>query len=364
MSRLSDPLHHELSTDVRQRESSWPRNAWYLAAWRSEIGEKPLARTILNDPIVLFRAPDGRIAALEDRCCHRGAPLSFGVVVPAGIRCGYHGMTFAADGHCVAIPGQDTIPPQARVRSYPVVARQEFVWVWLGDPGKADQQQIVGFPPADAVMGGSRQYGMMPIRCNYMLLIDNLMDLTHIPFVHGNTIGGNTTMDLIDARVESHRTERGVYFIRWTFGHTPPPLFVKILGLGPEVKIDRWQEFEFVAPASVIQCSGGLEVGRGALEKREQPGALSLRLFHGATPETENSCFYFWMRANSIPDDPQSVEVTLKEVAAVLAQDVAILEGQNRRLSAGPARALVDTKNDNLRITARRAVDRMIAAEA
>ena len=100
-------------------------------------------------------------------------------------------------------------------------------------------------------MVGSRQCGMLHIRCNYMLLIDNLMDLTHIPFVHGNTIGGKAQIDLIDAEVETRRTERGVQFIRWTMGHTPPPLFVKVLELEPGVKIDRWQEFEFVAPASV-----------------------------------------------------------------------------------------------------------------
>ncbi len=344
-------------------ERSWPRNAWYLAAWHDEIADRPVARTILGDEIVLFRAPGGRVAALEDRCCHRAAPLSMGAVAPNGLRCGYHGMTFAADGRCVSIPGQPSIPPQARVRSYPVAERAEFVWLWMGDPARADEGEIVEFPPKDALAGGSRQFGMLRIECNYMLLIDNLMDLTHIPFVHGNTIGGQAQMDLFDAAVEAERTERGVHFIRWTLGHTPPPLFVKVLELESGVKIDRWQEFEFVAPASVIQCSGGAVAGRGAQQNREQPGALSLRLFHGATPETENSCFYFWMRANSIPDDAKSVETILKEIKAVLAQDIAILEGQNRRLAAAPERKLVDVKNDNHRILARRAVEHLMAKE-
>jgi len=347
------------------RRSSWPRNAWYLAAWRDEIGEQPFARTLLNEPIVLFRAPDGKIAALEDRCCHRGAALSMGRLVPAGLRCGYHGMVFGADGRCVAIPGQDTIPPQARVLAYPVAERAQFTWIWMGDPAKADENAIPEYPPKDAQMGGTRQWGMLPIRCNYMLLIDNLMDLTHIPFVHGNTIGGEQQVDLIDsAKVDMRRTEQGVHFIRWTQGHLAPPLFQKVLELEPGARIDRWQEFEYVAPMSVIQCSGGALVGRGAMQHREQPGALSLRLFHGATPETEDSCFYFWMRANSIPDDPRAVAVVLKEIKAVLAQDVAILELQNDRLRADPARPLVDVKNDNLRILARRAVDRLIASEA
>jgi len=344
-------------------EAPWPRNAWYLAAWNGEIGDKPLARTLLGERIVLFRGTGGAIAALEDRCCHRAAPLSMGTVAPDGLQCGYHGMIFAADGRCVSIPGQESIPPQARIRSYPVVERQEFVWIWMGDADKADASEIVEFPPKSARRGDSRQHGVVPIACNYVLLIDNLMDLTHIPFVHGNTIGGRAQMDLLGAKVDAERTARGVHFIRWTLGHTPPPFFIKILGLGPDTKIDRWQEFEYIAPMSVLQWSGGLESGRGAQQEREQAGALSLRLFHGATPETENSCFYFWMRARSLPDDPASAALAIKEMERVLAQDVAMLEGQNARLAATRARPLVDIKNDNLRLMARRTLDRMISSE-
>lgn len=340
----------------------WPRNTWYLVAWASEIGAQPLARTILNEPIVLFRDADGKCAALEDRCCHRAAPLSMGAVVAEGVQCKYHGMIFAADGKCVWIPGQPTIPPQARVRSYPVLERQEFVWIWMGDADKADPRDIVEFPPAES-RPGSRQHGMVPVACNYLLLIDNLMDLTHIPFVHNNTLGGAAQIDLLEAKVTSERTPRGVHYLRWTFDHSPPPFHVKLMGIDPGTKIDRWQEFEYVAPMTVLQWAAGLQSGRGAEREREQPGALSLRLFHGATPETENSCFYFWMRANSLPDDPKSAETIVGEIRKVLAQDIAVLEGQNARLMRAPDRPLVDLKNDNLRIMARRALDRMIALE-
>src|SRR5689334_21863381 len=146
---------------------SWPRNGWYLAAWASEVGEQPLSRTILNEPIVLFRDANGKIGALEDRCCHRAAPLSMGAVVPGGLQCKYHGMVFAADGTCVSIPGQRSIPPQARVVSYPLVQRQEFIWIWMGDPKRANRDEIVDFPPAGS-RAGSHQHGMMSIKCNYM----------------------------------------------------------------------------------------------------------------------------------------------------------------------------------------------------
>src|SRR5882757_4446416 len=101
---------------LSRRPVGWPRelsmfirNAWYIAAWADELGQKPLARRICNDPVVLFRDRDGRPAALVDRCCHRSAPLSLGEVVSDGIQCGYHGLTFDGSGACVAIPGQSRI---------------------------------------------------------------------------------------------------------------------------------------------------------------------------------------------------------------------------------------------------------------
>ena len=276
-----------------ETDRSWPRNTWYLAAWSSELHDGPLARTVLNEHIVLYRDQNGTIAALEDRCCHCAAPLSMGRIVPKGLQCGYHGLTFGGDGKCVSIPGQDSIPPQARVKSYPVVARGEFVWIWMGNPEIADPQQLARFPPYDENKRGTHMHGMVPIKCNYMLLVDNLMDLTHILFVHRSSIGGGGEMELVNADVDVKRTELGLRYIRWMLGHTPPPIYITALCLGDGAKVDRWQEFEYVAPGSVLQWTGGMEVGRGARENREQNGSLSVRLYHGVTPETENSCFYF-----------------------------------------------------------------------
>ena len=352
---------------VAHAQKSWPRNAWYQAAWNSEITDKPLARRILNEPVVIFRGADGKVGVLEDRCCHRASPLSMGTVMPNGLQCGYHGMIFDADGKCVWIPGQDNIPPQARVRSYPTVERQEFVWVWMGDPEKADPSLIIDYPWNDDHKKWPHKHGMYHVKCNYMLLIDNLMDLTHIPFIHRNTIGGGSggPMEQINAKVEAKRTELGVHYIRWMLGHTPPPTYVKAAGFGPGVKVDRWQEFEYIAPGSVVQWTGALEVGRGAQENRDQDGGFSLRLYHGATPETENSCFYFWTPANGYQqDNPDATELLYKEIAYTFTEDLAFLEGQNARMLEDPGRVQVDVKHDTMRVHARRAIDRMIRADS
>jgi vanillate O-demethylase monooxygenase subunit len=347
-----------------ETEQPWPRNAWYQAAWSHEIGATPLARKILNELVVLFRGADGKVAALEDRCCHRGSALSMGAVVREGLQCGYHGMIFAGDGTCVHIPGQDTIPPQARVVSYPVVEKQEFVWIWMGDPALADPAAIVDFPWHDDAKNWPHKQGYSRVKCNYMLLLDNLMDLTHIPFIHRRTVGGGVIMEQVNAHMDVKRTPNGVHFIRWMLGITPPPTYVKGAGFPPGIKVDRWQDFEFMAPASVIQWTGALPVGRGAEQNRDQPGGFTLRMYHGGTPETDGVCHYFWSGANGYrTNEPEATEQLYNELASTFHEDIAFLETQYERIMANPRRPLVDIKHDSARIAMRRAIERMIREE-
>ncbi|RYD91560.1 MAG: aromatic ring-hydroxylating dioxygenase subunit alpha, partial [Sphingomonadales bacterium] len=133
------------------------RNAWYVAAWVQDLADgKPLAMTILDEPIVLYRTATGRVVALEDRCVHRLAPLSLGRCEGDNLRCMYHGLLFDPDGKCVEIPGQEMIPAKARVRAYPVVERHSWLWVWMGDPARADAAlvpPVIGHDDPDWIMG-------------------------------------------------------------------------------------------------------------------------------------------------------------------------------------------------------------------
>src|SRR5258708_6152703 len=125
-------------------------DAWYVAAWSDQLADRPLARVVLEQPVVLFRRGDGSPAALEDRCVHRRLPLSLGRIRGDALECGYHGLVFDTTGRCVKIPGQTTIPPGARVRSYPVVERHRCLWIWTGDPARADPAAIRNFHWLDA----------------------------------------------------------------------------------------------------------------------------------------------------------------------------------------------------------------------
>ena len=336
-------------------------DAWYLAAWSHEVGEAPLGRKLLGQDVVLFRGRDGRAAVLEDRCCHRAAPLTLGAVTEGGIRCGYHGLVFDGDGLCVDNPGEEIDRSLYRVRAFPVVERQHFVWVWMGDPDLADEDRIIDFPFHDLSDEWPFQYGRYGIDANYMFMIDNLMDLTHLGYVHGSTIGG-FPQSHVEATLETTPTETGVRFLRWMLDSPPPPSFVEVAGF--EGMVDRWSDFEYVAPSTVLQWGGALEVGRGAQENRDQQGGVSLRLVHHATPETETSCHYFWSVANrNCSVGSPAGRRFYDDIAAAFLEDKAVIEAQQATVSKNPGRALLYRRHDEAVAMARRALRRMRRAE-
>lgn len=337
------------------------RNAWYIGAWAHELGEKPLGRRLLGDPVVLFRDSSGTARALVDRCCHRSAPLSLGKVVEGGLECGYHGLVFDGVGKCVYIPGQEKIPQRAFVRSYPIIEKEEFVWIWMGDPAKADASKIIDYPYHTDYKKWPHKHGLYHIKASYTLLVDNLMDLTHIGYIHGNTIGGNP-MAHVQADMEMVPTENGLRFTRWMLNSAPPPTYSKAVDFPGNV--DRWQEFEYIAPGIIVQWSGAIDVGNNARENRDQPG-FSLRLLHGLTPETETTCHYFWSTANGYQqDNPQACELLFKEIGAAFLEDKEVVEGQQATMKELGDSGLVDIVSDRARIHMRRTIERLEREDA
>jgi|ERR1700722_9954058 len=333
------------------------RNAWYVAAWSDEIEAGPLARRICDEPIVLWRDAEGKVSALTDMCCHRGAPLHIGRVADDGLECGYHGLVFGADGVCVRIPGQDRIPERARVRSFPLVEQDQFLWIWMGDPAKADPASIVRYPWHNDTINWPHKHTMYHIKAAAMLMVDNLMDLTHLGYVHATTIGGNP-MAHVEAKMETVRTNLGLKFTRWMLNSVPPPTYIRAAGF--ENNIDRAQMFEFIAPGSILQLSAADEAGAFANGLPEN-SKLQFRLFHGLTPETDSTCFYFWSTANGFrADDPATTQSLFNEIAGAFLEDKTVVEGQQARLRELGESGLVDIVTDAARLHMRRTVDRLL----
>lgn len=338
------------------------RSAWYVAAWSDDLSKRPIARRICDEPVVLFRAPDGTVAALADYCCHRAAPLSAGSIVDAGLQCGYHGMIFDGTGACVHIPGQVHVPAKAAVRSYPIAEQNGLIWIWMGDPAKADRSTIVEYPFHDDPVAWPHRHTTCEIAADAMLVIDNLMDLTHLGFVHGSTIGG-TPAAHVGAIMDVVPTERGVRFTRWMLDCPTPPTHALVVS-SLAASVDRWQEFEFIAPATIRQWSGSVSAGTGAYDRGQRDGGFSIRLFHSATPATATSCTYFWSTAVGYrQDDPQAPIDAFNEVSKVVQEDITMMELQQARLSDVGEANLVNTVADGARVQMRRAVERLLERE-
>lgn len=249
------------------------------------------------------------------------------------------------------------------MRAYPIVEKDEFLWIWMGEPEKADEALIIDYPFHNDYKKWPHKHEVYHVKCNYMLLVDNLMDMTHLAYVHKSTIGGSNPKALVEAKTNVTPKTNGLHYIRWMQDCPPPPTYKRAAPtLGD--RVDRWQEFEYIAPGNIMQWSGGLDVGMEAMKNRDQPGGFSLRLFHGLTPETESSCFYFWSTANGYrQDEPQATVDLFNEISIAFNEDKQIVEAQQKMLEATGEAGLVDIVSDAARVHMRRTVNRILAEE-
>ena len=338
----------------------WIRNAWYVAAWTHEIEPGRIhARTIIDQPLVIYRTADGGIVALEDRCPHRFAPLSLGRLEGDALRCMYHGLKFAPDGTCIEIPGQKLIPQSACVRRFPLQVVGSWVWVWLGDAAQADAAKIPPTlaldDPAYRLMAGQLDYD-----AHYLLIDDNLLDLSHLSFAHEKTLG----MDMpqwADLRPRMSPIERGLRFERWHTGHRPRGFMKK---LGEEV--DVWTTYDFLFPGIFLQrtcfhpAGTADRSGRGA--PRGEP--LFYRIDEQAvTPVSGRASRYFYAAGARAEDiDPGRLERLFAVTTTAFHEDKRLIEAQQTLIALEPDRKMLPTSLDAGPTQFRRLVDAMGAA--
>jgi vanillate O-demethylase monooxygenase subunit len=336
-------------------------NCWYVAAWDHElIDGKLLARTILNRPVVLYRGDSGTVAALDNRCCHRGAKLSNGRLEGDCVRCMYHGLKFAADGQCVQIPGQDVVPKSVRVTSFPIVERDHLIWIWLGDPAAADPGQIVDFPylrePGWRGMPGYLHYA-----ANYLLIVDNLSDFAHLAFVHAKTLGGSEEYAFKTKPVTVEREDWGFRVERWHMNAEPPPFHVKVVR--NRERVDRKNVGTMHVPGIFFLESVFAPAGAGA-EKGNLVGAKQYRNCQFFTPETERTTHFFWNYLHDYALHDPTIALSLHDsMVEGFLEDKTIIEGQQEVLDADPEFKFLGIKADAALTHFRRTLDAMIARE-
>jgi vanillate O-demethylase monooxygenase subunit len=279
--------------------ANYPRNQWWVAATSEEITREPKQRWLLDLPVVMYRKQVGTVVALDDRCPHRWAPLSRGWLEDDDIVCGYHGLQFCANGTCVKVPTQAAVPGRARVHAYPIIERAPLVWIWTGDPALAANAPA---PPDIAWLtadGWAGSHGYMEAAANYMLLKENVLDLTHFGYVH------RKTFKILDwNRAPSVTVEDGQVEFRLEF---PPsrlaPLFAEVTGFG-ERPIARSNWGRSLSPALH-------HAGQDFVDPNPSAGArerVAFRVLHATTPISPSRLHYFWFFAFDMPLSPEVIE--------------------------------------------------------
>lgn len=300
------------------------RNTWYVAAWADEVGQNLFPRTILDEPIVFYRTSSGKAAAIEDRCPHRFVPLHRGRLVGDNVECGYHGLQFDCSGQCVSSPFDAKIPKAARVKSYPLEERYRIVWIWMGDPDRADPDLIRDF---SYLLSNERKVlrGGMTVKANYELLVDNVADLTHTHFLHSAFLHHDAF-----SRGQHQVIQEGDT-IESKFGFPNgrvPPLIGKFMD-DPDLIVDRWTEIRWNAPSVIRLDSGATPAGRPRSEGIQMYGT------HLLTPETATSTHYFFAHARAFKlDDPKTDELVREwQRVAFNEEDKPMIEAQQKRMN-------------------------------
>jgi vanillate O-demethylase monooxygenase subunit len=339
----------------------FPKNTWYVACTPDEIDTKPLGRQICGEKIVFYRGVEGKVAAVEDFCPHRGAPLSLGSVRDGQLVCGYHGLEMGCDGKVVGMPGQ-RVGGFPCIRSFPVVERYGFIWVWTGEKALADPALIHHLEWAESpdwAYGG----GMYHINCGYRLMIDNLMDLTHETYVHPSSIGQK---EIDEAPVNTKIEGEEVVTSRFMENIMAPPFWRMALrgnGLADDVSVDRWQICRFSPPSHVMIEVGVAHAGKGGVNADAAYKASSI-VVDFITPETETSHWYFWGMARNFKPDDVDLTASIREgQGKVFSEDRAMLELQQANINAHPTRKLLMLNIDAGGVQSRRVLDKWLSKE-
>ena len=268
------------------------RNCWYVAGLSKEFkAEKLTGHKIANRPMVIWRTKEGKVVAFDNRCAHKRFPLSEGRLMDDGsLECAYHGLRYNDAGRCIAIPSQPDgkIPPQAKLNPFPIMEQNGLIWVWPGDPAKSNLCKPPLVPEIDDDEWETIDSGPMEVTANYLLLIENLLDITHFYPLHDGNIG-----DIENSRIPIEYEEgeidgnKFIKTIRQVQNYKQPPYLVD------------WFVYE-EADRDHTHCMMSPGITRVVM-RNAPPGELGTDmergyvLMHTHTPVDENNHVWHWI---------------------------------------------------------------------
>ncbi len=337
------------------------KNGWYCAGFSHSLSDKPLAVTMLDQPIVLYRLPDGTAAALHDRCPHRFAPLSMGKVVGAAIQCTYHGLEFGADGRCSLNPhGDGVIPPAACVRSYPVEERDTLLWVWMGEAALAAENPA---PDLSAFLDDTKSpmiHCYYQAQANYEVVTDNLMDLSHGVYLHPNTLSSDQEQ-VKKLKIELKQEGNRVSALH-SYHDTPPTPLFKPFWTSTDELCDQSLDMHWSAPGTLL-----LDVGNHVRGESRDSGPW-IHSAHILTPISEFETHYFFLATRNFATDSEAVSKGLIDyiLYAFTQEDAPVLKAVQQRMGTPDLMSLrpVVLPNDAAPMRVRQMIKKLRREEA
>ncbi len=338
------------------------RNCWYLAAWADEVAAGALlGRRLLDEPVVLFRDASGKVSALLDRCPHRFAPLSKGKVVGSSIACGYHGLTFDGLGQCAHNP-HGPVLRNMKVKHYPIIEAYRGIWIWMGEPEAASPDLLRDLSFLESGPETAFSKGYIHGRGNYLLYVDNILDLSHVDYLHANTLGSGA---FSRTRPKVTETQDRVVVLRDCLNEVPSPLMRSFRGITEEDRVDSWNRVEWSAPAVMTLSGGNVPAG----ESRDGPhNNMNTMNVHIMTPESERTTHYFFAttRDFALEDAEFNQRYADTRYRIFFSEDEPMIDAQQERMGdqdfwdLGPLLLRIDEGS----VRARRKLARMIEIES
>lgn len=302
--QATTPTIGSKSIGVADRNTPLLRNHWYVAAFSEDITREPMRRTILNEDIVFYRTEDGRAVAVQNRCPHRSFPLHDGYLNGDKIVCPYHGIEYNPDGSCAHVPALNSAPKAICLDAYPIEEDGPLVWIWMGDASNPDYNKLIR---QEWCTSDKWTYvkGYMYMEANYLGLHENLMDLTHFPFLHAKWNIGRPEHAMAPSKLETEP-----YVIRQREVHDdvefPPPLAQAAGMKGP---FDRVAEHLVQTP--------GMHQGKQVVTDASNPPIEDVQhVIHIMTPESQSSTHYLWAIARHNAIDDEALSAQMYEVGA------------------------------------------------
>lgn len=335
------------------------KNAWYVAAWDHEVVADLQQVVVLGEKICMFRTAEGEVIALEDACPHRKLPLSKGRIKDGNVECGYHGLTFDCAGQCVWAPGGGRIPSQAKVRAFPIHEKYGLVWIWMGNAAMADASEIFDIPNFENPDWGINRGDAMDLQCNYLYMTDNLLDPTHVAWVHAGSFGHDATKD---TPLRITKTDDAVIVHRWMMDVEPAPFYKKVVEFTGNC--DRLQHYEVRYPSHALIRAVFTPAGTGGVDGPLHDQTFIMDSYNFMTPTSETETRYYWFQLRNIrPDDAALNQMMTEDVQHAFEEDRAVLNEVQKGMDTKNS-PHIDLPIDGGQLRFRRQLQAMINEEA